>query len=125
MSDSKPRLEGSLAAPGLDVEDVRRTTELLEAVIGDRGLLAEVPLEMRQALLMAVGRVSRPESFQEKRLVKALRRRRRRADEAEDKRTRATAGIRVAREAPVFVAPAPALPGPASDAPPRELKKPK
>jgi NAD(P)-dependent dehydrogenase (short-subunit alcohol dehydrogenase family) len=124
MSDATSR-KGLSAAPGLDLEEVRRATELLEAVIGDRGLLAEVPLELRQALLIAAGRASRPESYQEKRLVKALRRRRRRLDETEDRQTRAAAGIRVARESPVFVAPAPALPAPESDAPPRELKKPK
>jgi NAD(P)-dependent dehydrogenase (short-subunit alcohol dehydrogenase family) len=124
MSDATTR-KGLAAPPGLDLDEVRRATELLEAVIGDRGLLAEVPLEMRQALLIAAGRVSRPESYQEKRLVKALRRARRRRDEAEDRETRAATGIRVAREAAVFVAPAAALPGPASDQPPRELKKPK
>jgi NAD(P)-dependent dehydrogenase (short-subunit alcohol dehydrogenase family) len=124
MSDpSSPK--GSLAVPALDLDAVRRATELLEAVTGDRGLLAEVPLEMRQALLIAAGRVSRPESYQEKRLVKAMRRARRRREEAEDRQTRAAAGIRAAREAAVFVAPVPALPGPANDAPPRELNKPK
>jgi NAD(P)-dependent dehydrogenase (short-subunit alcohol dehydrogenase family) len=117
--------KGSLAAPGLDLEDVRRATELLEAVISDRGLLAEVPLEMRQALLIAAGRASRPESYQEKRLVKALRRARRRRDEAEDREKRAATGIRVAREAAVFTAPAPALPGEVPPGPARELKKPK
>ena len=72
MSDpSSPK--GSVAAPGLDVADVKRCTELLEAIVADRGLLAEVPREVRQALLMAAGRASRPETYQEKRLVKALR----------------------------------------------------
>src|SRR5262245_12654650 len=69
---------GMLAEARLDLEAVRRATELLEAVGADRALLAEVPLEMRQALLIAAGRASRPESYQEKRLVKALRRGRRR-----------------------------------------------
>jgi NAD(P)-dependent dehydrogenase (short-subunit alcohol dehydrogenase family) len=125
MSDVKARLKGSLTAPGLDLDEVRRATELLQAVISDRGLLAEVPLEMRQALLIAAGRVSRPESYQEKRLVKALRRARRRKDEREDRETRAATGIRAARESAVFVAPAQALPGAEPPAPPRELKKPK
>ena len=124
MSDSTTR-KGLAAPPALGLDEVRRATDLLEAVISDRGLLAEVPLEMRQALLIAAGRVSRPESYQEKRLVKALRRARRRRDEAEDRQTRAATGIRAAREAAVFVAPAPALPGPTVEEPPRELKKPK
>ena len=110
MSDPSSR-KGLTAPPGLDLEDVRRATDLLEAVTSDRGLLASVPLELRQALLIAAGHVSRPESFQEKRLVKAMRRARRRRDEAEDRETRAATGIRAAREAAVFVAPAPAPAG--------------
>jgi NAD(P)-dependent dehydrogenase (short-subunit alcohol dehydrogenase family) len=115
----------ALAEPVLDPEDVRRATELLEAIGADRALLADVPLPMRQALLIAAGRASRPQSCQEKRLVKALRRGRRRRDEAEDREARAETGIRVARDAPVFVPPSPALPAGLADAPPRELKKPK
>src|SRR5262245_7905689 len=65
-------------AEALDEADVRRCTALLEAIVADRGLLAGVPLELRRALLVAAGRASRPDSYQEKRLVKALRRRRRR-----------------------------------------------
>ena len=114
-----------MADPGLDLEDLRRSTELLEAVVRDRSLLAEVPLALRQALLIAAGRVSRPESYQEKRLVRALRRGQRRRDEGEDRETRAATGIRVAREAAVFMAPSLALPGGAPQAPVRELRKPK
>ncbi len=115
----------ALAEPVLDPLDIRRATELLEAIAADRALLAGVPLPMRQALLIAAGRVSRPQSYQEKRLVKALRRARRRRDEAADREVRAETGIRVAREAPVFVPPSPALPAGAAKAPPRELKTPK
>ncbi|HEY6554802.1 MAG TPA: oxidoreductase, partial [Vicinamibacteria bacterium] len=108
---------GALLESALEPEAVRRCTELLEAVVRDRGLLAEVPLALRQALLIAAGRVSRPESYQEKRLVRALRRGRRRRDEAEDRETRAATGIRLAREAPVFVAPSLALPAAAPNEP--------
>jgi hypothetical protein len=73
--DHEGLMAKQIAAPvGLDLEDVRRCTELLETLVADRALLAEVPLEMRQALLIAAGRLSRPESHQEKRLVRALRR---------------------------------------------------
>jgi NAD(P)-dependent dehydrogenase (short-subunit alcohol dehydrogenase family) len=122
-------------------EQVRAATRLLEDLAADRSLLAHVPLEQRRALLMAAGRVSRPESYQEKRLVRALRRKRRQADDQRDREARATTGIRQAREAAVFVAPAPlpaALPAatvtteePASSAanpepePGPELRKPK
>src|SRR5262245_52106630 len=92
--------------PAVDLALIRACTELLQEVAGDRALLAEVPLEMRQALLVAAGQVSRPQSFQEKRLVKALRRKRRREGEEKDRETRASTGIRMARESAVFVAPA-------------------
>jgi len=113
----------SEATEALDLEDVRRCTELLQKVVADRGVLASVPLEMRQALLIAAGQASRPASFQEKRLVKTLRRVRRLGEEAQDRESRAVTGIRQAREAAVFVAPA--LSGHAATAPPRELKKPR
>ena len=110
-------------ADALDLDDVRRCTELLQKIVADRGILAAVPLEMRQALLIAAGQASRPQSFQEKRLVKTLRRVRRLGEEAKDRESRAVTGIRQAREATVFVAPA--LLGDAATAPPRELKKPR
>ncbi|MBX7185798.1 MAG: SDR family oxidoreductase [Vicinamibacteria bacterium] len=111
------------AADALDLDEVRRCTELLQKVVADRGVLASVPLEMRQALLIAAGQASRPTSFQEKRLVKTLRRARRLGEEAQDRELRAVTGIRQAREAAVFVAPA--LVGEAPTAPARELKKPR
>ena len=117
-------LEPSKDAPTpLDLADVRLVTELLQKVAVDRGLLAAVPLEQRQALLIAAGQVSRPQSFQEKRLVKTLRRVRRLGEEAQDRESRAVTGIRQAREAAVFVAPA--LLGETPQAPARELKKPR
>jgi len=108
--------------PALDLELLQRATELLEAIASDRALLAAVPLELRRALLVAAGRASRPESYQEKRLVKALRRARRQRHEDADRESRGATGIRVARESPVFLPP-PALPG--AESLPRELKKPK
>jgi NAD(P)-dependent dehydrogenase (short-subunit alcohol dehydrogenase family) len=111
------------APAALDLDEVRRCTELLQKIVADRGVLASVPLEMRQALLIAAGQASRPASYQEKRLVKTLRRVRRLGEEAQDRESRAVTGIRQAREAAVFVAPA--LAGDAAAAPPRELKKPR
>ena len=119
-----------LAPPGgaptetaVDLGEVRRCTELLQAIAVDRSLLAEVPLEMRQALLIAAGQVSRPQSYQEKHLVKAMRRGQRRRDEVADRKARAATGIRVARSAPVFSLPSPAPPGPVRGGLARELKK--
>jgi NAD(P)-dependent dehydrogenase (short-subunit alcohol dehydrogenase family) len=125
MTAQKPAPGPAALTEGvLDPGDVRRATELLQAIAADRALLASVPLETRQALLVAAGRASRPESYQEKRLVKALRKARRRRDESTDRAARAATGIRAAREG-VFVAPARALPAGTAEAPPRTLKKPK
>ena len=93
-----PRTVLAEPEPAVDPEDLRRCTELLEAIAADRALLADVPLEPRQALLIAAGRVSRPQSYQEKRLVKALRRGSRRRDEALDRAARGETGIRLARQ---------------------------
>lgn len=123
-----PVLEPPVDLPNaLDLGEVRRCTELLRLIVADRGVLASVPLEMRQDLLIAAGQVSRPQSFQEKRLVKTLRRVRRTGEEAQDRESRAVTGIRQAREASVFVAPALALPGEGGEPAkaPRELKKPR
>jgi NAD(P)-dependent dehydrogenase (short-subunit alcohol dehydrogenase family) len=96
------------AAPSVD--DIRRCTQILEAVISDRALLALVPLEERQAFLTAAGRVSRPKTHEERRLVKAFRREGRRRKRMLDRGVVANAEIRAARQASVFVAPAPVLP---------------
>jgi NAD(P)-dependent dehydrogenase (short-subunit alcohol dehydrogenase family) len=103
--------------------DVDAALEALEAIVEDRGLLAELPLDVRKRLLVAAGRASRPETHQERRLARAFRRQKRERLEAADRRTRSRAGIRAARESAVFAAPARALL--ATGAPERELEKPK
>ena len=95
--------------PGpISLEDVRVAIALLETIVEDRALLADVPAEERQALILAAGRASRPARHEATRLVKEFRRRKKQREQAHDRDTRATAGIRAARQSPVFVAPAPA-----------------
>jgi NAD(P)-dependent dehydrogenase (short-subunit alcohol dehydrogenase family) len=125
MTENHPGPRAALAEPGLEIEDVRRATALLQAIAADRALLAAVPLELRQALLVAAGQVSRPASYQEKRLVKTLRRARRERMETRDREARATTGIRVARESAVFEPPPLLGPGAVAQAPARVLEKPK
>ncbi len=117
----KKRNTGTLL-DALRSEDLETVLRVLDAIVEDRGRLAELDAETRKRLLVAAGRASRPETHQERRLARAFRRRRREAIERSDRRVRATAGIRAAREAAVFVAPAPAQPAPG---PERELQKPK
>ncbi len=104
--------------------DVDAALELLEAIVEDRGLLAELDPETRKRLLVAAGRASRPETHQERRLARTFRRKKRERIEATDRETRKRAGIRAAREAAVFVAPSRALAAPGS-APERVLERPK
>jgi NAD(P)-dependent dehydrogenase (short-subunit alcohol dehydrogenase family) len=103
-------------------ESAKNVTRYLERIVHDRSLLAALPLDVRQALLIAAGQVSRPASFQEKRLAKALRRARRERNDHADREARAETGIRAARQAPVYVAPGLAVD---AGAPRAELKTPK
>jgi NAD(P)-dependent dehydrogenase (short-subunit alcohol dehydrogenase family) len=91
-------------------DEIRRCTELLETLVRDRALLAELTEDERKALLTAAGRLSRPETTQERRLVREFRRASRRERQKKDRRTIAETEIRVARTAPVYVAPTPSLP---------------
>ena len=109
-----------------DPADLCRATEVLEAVVHDRALLARLPDAERTRLLVAAGRVVHPEMLQKRRLVRALRQSKRRKDEDHDRAAVAATGIREVREAAVFVAPPKLLaPGPAGEERPRELKAPR
>jgi NAD(P)-dependent dehydrogenase (short-subunit alcohol dehydrogenase family) len=101
----------------LPQDDLRRTVEVLETLDGDRASLMNLPEELRVRLLAAAGRLATALDPTERvKLSKAYRRSRRRNAQAHDRKTRATAEIRVARQAPVFVAPSPrALPGPSPE----------
>src|SRR5262245_22953643 len=104
--------------------DVESALDALEAIVEDRGLLAELDAETRRRLLVAAGRASRPETHQERRLARTFRRRKRERAEAQDRETRRGAGIRVSREAAVFVAPSRTLAAP-DETSERVLERPK
>ncbi len=107
MTERTLEVEAGQAA-SLSLDEVRLCIALLEAIVADRALLADVPAAERQALILAAGRASRPARHEATRLVKEFRRRKKRRAQDDDRETRATAGIRAARQASVFVAPAPA-----------------
>jgi len=102
FEDAKPMLD-ELATQAVSPEDLRRCVELLEALVADRSLLAEIPEDLRTALLMAAGRVSRPLARDGRKLSKALRRRDRRLRQKKDRQAVGAAEIRAARDAAVFV----------------------
>ena len=90
-------------------EAIAACADLLEAIAGDRALLADVPEAARRRLLTAAGRVSRPERDEQRELRKALGRRDRKERREADEAARRTTAIRAIRELPVY--PTPALPG--------------
>jgi NAD(P)-dependent dehydrogenase (short-subunit alcohol dehydrogenase family) len=107
-------------------EELRRAREVLEAVIGDRSLLAQLPHDERTRLLVAAGRTIHPDIDQKRRLVRSLRSAERRRAEAHDRSLLAVTGIRAARGSEVFVPPPRLLAaGGPGTSPPREVKKPR
>ena len=106
--------EPAMQTPPFSPEHVDQCLHFLESVVQNRRLLAALPPEKRQALLMAAGRVSRPERLEMIKLSKEYRRSMKKKLRKEDRVARAQAGIRVARQAPVF------LPPERSSAPPLE-----
>ena len=93
--------------PGL--EELRKALAVLEAVVSDRAILAQLPEEERTRLLVAAGRSVHPDIQQKRRLVRSLRSAERRRAEARDRAVLAQTGIRSARQADVFIAPPKAL----------------
>jgi NAD(P)-dependent dehydrogenase (short-subunit alcohol dehydrogenase family) len=88
-----------------EVDDCLR---VLEALARDRAELLGIEAEQRHRLLMAAGRVSRPERDEQRRLLRAARRKDKREVRAQDESLLARAQIRLKRQEPVFVTPEPA-----------------
>jgi len=95
----------ALVDNGPGPEDLRRAREVLEAVVSDRALLAQLPDEERTRLLVAAGRTVHPDLQQKRRLVRSLRAAQKRRAEAHDRTVLSAAGIRAARQTAVFVPP--------------------
>ena len=87
------------------LDRVTTATELLEAIIDNRALLAEVPVEERVRFLMAAGMVSRPDALARRRVVKAARVDRRAAKVHKIESVLAETGIRKLRRETVFTTP--------------------
>ncbi|OGS36251.1 MAG: oxidoreductase, partial [Elusimicrobia bacterium RIFOXYD12_FULL_66_9] len=100
-------------------EELIRAVEALEALVANPGLSAALPVDERVRLMAAAGRISRPARLERARIARDMRKTRRKQNIEADRAARATAGIRVARLAPVFTAPA--LEHDGGDVPVREL----
>jgi NAD(P)-dependent dehydrogenase (short-subunit alcohol dehydrogenase family) len=108
---------------------LRACLETLEAIVEDRGLLAGLDEETRTRLVIAAGRVSRPDRADLRKLAKARRKEKRARNREADERVLDGTGIRALRREPVFTTPAalpPGTPPPPWEAPPeveRELSE--
>jgi NAD(P)-dependent dehydrogenase (short-subunit alcohol dehydrogenase family) len=87
-------------------EEVRGVVAMLETIVKDRTVLSNVDRETRVALLKVSGRLSRPTRDESRRAAKAFRALERKQDREHDRVVRATTQIRLARESPIFTAPA-------------------
>jgi NAD(P)-dependent dehydrogenase (short-subunit alcohol dehydrogenase family) len=84
---------------------IRAATELLEAIVADRSLLAAMPLEDRTRLLSAAGDVYSPDVEERRRQIKAQRRQSKAEKVQADQGTLSATGIRAQRARPVFTTP--------------------
>jgi NAD(P)-dependent dehydrogenase (short-subunit alcohol dehydrogenase family) len=122
--------------PKLDLTaaDLEQCIRVLEELIDTRAHLAKLPLDDRNRLLAAAGRVSRPHRLEQKLLARALRKHNKKALRQADEAVLERASIRKKREQPVFITPKrDALAAEAADEAPEmdlalagsELKKPR
>ena len=86
-------------------EQLKAATELLEAVVRDRGLLAALSVEERTRLLSAAGDVFNPDLVARRQWGKTMKRQQKAAKLERDESVLAETGIRVLREKPVFTTP--------------------
>lgn len=93
------------AAPADLRARIEAATDLLEAVHGDRGLLATIDEPLRRRLLTLAGQVSRPERDARKAFVRAHRKVRARRKRVEEESMLAETGIRKLRNNPIFQTP--------------------
>ena len=100
--DEAPPDAATAPAP---IERMRAAIEMLEAIVGDRGLLAELTPEDRARLIRAAGHVYHPDVRARRRMVKARVRLRNATIVSHAERALSGTGIRTLRRQPVFNTP--------------------
>jgi len=78
---------------------------LMEAIVADRGLLADVDPELRKRFLIAAGQVSRPDKLARRVLARTQQRQARREKRSADQQILDQTGIRKKRANPIFRTP--------------------
>jgi NAD(P)-dependent dehydrogenase (short-subunit alcohol dehydrogenase family) len=84
-------------------ERLRAAADLLETIVADRSLLANIPEADRNRLLNAAGRVSRPDALGRRQLLKVVKRKKRVEKIQREESMLAATGIRKLRRQPVFI----------------------
>jgi NAD(P)-dependent dehydrogenase (short-subunit alcohol dehydrogenase family) len=98
MSDEAPTYD--------DIDsEVEATIALLQMLVADRGLLADIPTELRVQLLSLAGDLYEPDLTARRRLIKDQRRSDKNEKTARHQENLAQAAIRALRAKPVFVTP--------------------
>jgi NAD(P)-dependent dehydrogenase (short-subunit alcohol dehydrogenase family) len=87
------------------VHRVRSATALLESIVADRGLLADLPTEDRRRLLQAAGHVYAPDAASRRQLVRASIRRAKAERIKREELALERTGIRTLRRQTVFTSP--------------------
>src|SRR5271156_4334303 len=96
--------ESPQSPPDLSAQ-LRRASEILEKVVADRALLAQLSVDERTRLLKAAGEVYCPEVDERRRLVKAKVRQRKAEKIQRDQSKLNQTGIRKLRQEKVFLTP--------------------
>lgn len=89
----------------LSADQISLCIDILESLNQDTDQIYDIPKDQRLALLMAAGRLSRPDKEELNRRKKGARKIEKKKIQLKDKVARNATGIRSAREASVFVAP--------------------
>jgi hypothetical protein len=76
---------------------IGRATDILEEIVADRAILADVDVETRNRLLQAAGQVSRPDVIDRRRLLKVSKRKRKAERVRREETVLADTGIRKSR----------------------------
>ena len=82
----------------LELDEVKRCTDLLQAIVSDRALLAGIALPEQVALLTAAGKAANPDRDAQRRLTKAVQKKGRVLKQNQDRQVRASVGIRASRQ---------------------------
>jgi NAD(P)-dependent dehydrogenase (short-subunit alcohol dehydrogenase family) len=107
----------------LSLEEFKAAIEVLESVVTDRSLLADMPEDERRRFLMAAGRAASPLRHEVQAFSKAMRRERLKERQTRDRAIRESTAIRQARKEAVFTAPLPLPAGERREGP--TLEKPR